>query len=112
MAKLGQLVLNDGRWKGQQVVSPGWIRDSTSRAIAVGPGADQDEYGYLWWHVRLSGEDPSRRMIVASGWGSQFIHIAPELDAVFVTTGGNNFNGKTFDLGRVLKRHLKPSFEP
>lgn len=111
MAKLGQLVLNEGHWKGIQVVSSAWIRDSTARAMAIGPEPDQDEYGYLWWRVRLSSEDPPQKIIVASGWGSQFIHIAPQLDAVLVTTGGNNFNGKTFDLGRVLKRYLKPGFE-
>jgi CubicO group peptidase (beta-lactamase class C family) len=112
MAKLGQLVLNEGRWKGKQVVSSAWIRDSTARAMAIRPGPDQDEYGYLWWRIPLSAEDASQSLIVASGWGSQFIHIAPPLDAVLVTTGGNNFNGRTFDLGAVLKRHLKPAFEP
>ena len=66
--------------------------------MVVGPGPDQDEYGYLWWRVPDSPEDASRRMIVASGWGSQFIHISPRLDAVLVTTGGNNFNGRTFDM--------------
>jgi CubicO group peptidase (beta-lactamase class C family) len=112
MAKLGQLVLNEGRWNGKQVVSSAWIRNSTARAMTIGPEPNQDEYGYLWWRLPLSAEDTSQRMIVASGWGSQFIHIAPALDAVLVTTGGNNFNGKTFTLGRVLKRYLKPAFEP
>jgi len=112
MAKLGQLVLDEGRWKGEQVISSAWIRDSTARAMDTGPGPDRDEFGYLWWLLPLSGEDTSQRIIVASGWGSQFIHIAPRFDAVLVTTGGNNFNGRTFDLGAVLEHHLKPAFEP
>jgi len=112
MAKLGQLVLNEGRWKGEQVVSSAWIRDSTARAMAIGEGPDRDEYGYLWWRLPLPEAEVSQKVIVASGRGSQFLHIAPSLDAVIVTTGGNNFNGRTFDLGAVLKRHLKPAFEP
>jgi CubicO group peptidase (beta-lactamase class C family) len=111
MARLGQLVLNEGRWKGRQVVSPEWIRESTARAMTIGTEPDADEYGYLWWRVLVAAEDRSERIIVASGWGSQFIHIVPHLDAVLVTTGGNNFNGRTFDLGAVMARHLKPAFE-
>ncbi len=110
MAKLGQLVLNEGRWNGKQVVSPAWIRESTTGAIRIGPSGD--EYAYLWWTLPASVGGRSQKIIVASGWGSQFIHIAPELDAVLVTTGGNNFNGKTFDLGRVMARHLEPAFGP
>jgi hypothetical protein len=79
--------------------------------MTIGTEPDADEYGYLWWRVLVAAEDRSERIIVASGWGSQFIHIVPHLDAVLVTTGGNNFNGRTFDLGAVMARHLKPAFE-
>ncbi len=112
MAKLGQLVLNEGRWKDTQVVSSGWIRESTARAMTMGQGPNRDEYGYLWWRPPMPDDGTSERILVASGWGSQFIHILPQLDAVLVTTGGNNFNGRTGDLGAVLRRHLKPAFEP
>jgi CubicO group peptidase (beta-lactamase class C family) len=112
MAKLGQLVLNQGRWNGKQIVSSAWIREATAGAMVIGQGKSRDEYGYLWWHVPLSGDDEPLTLIVASGWGSQFIHISPELDAVLVTTGGNNFNGRTFDLGAVLREYLQPAFEP
>ena len=47
------------------------------------------------WHV-----------FFASGWGSQFIHVVPDLDVVIVTTGGNQFNGKTFAIDGVLVRRL------
>jgi hypothetical protein len=50
-------------------------------------------------------------VIVASGWGSQFIHIVPALEAVIVTTGGNHLNGKTYAIGEVLLRHLVPGVD-
>ena len=47
MAKIGQLYLNNGMWGGGQIVSSGWVEEST---------AEQSRwkkrnlpYGYLWW---------------------------------------------------------------
>jgi CubicO group peptidase (beta-lactamase class C family) len=110
MAKLGQLVLNKGRWNGRQVVPSEWINESTTRAMTVGSG--EDEYGYLWWLAPVTVGDTPQKLIVASGWGSQFIHIVPRLDAVLVTTGGNNFNGRTFDFGRIMADYMQPAFKP
>ncbi len=45
-------------------------------------------------------------MIVANGWGSQFIVIFPRLDMVLVTTGGNDDNGRHLDIGGVVAGHL------
>jgi CubicO group peptidase (beta-lactamase class C family) len=109
MAKLGQLVLNQGEWAGQQVVSRQWIRESVTPQIAI--GRDEDDYGYLWWRETMPFRGTSQELIIASGWGSQFIHAAPGLDAVVVNTGGNHHNGRTFDLGQVLVRRLLPGVE-
>ena len=49
MAKIGQLILNKGKWNGQQVVSEDWVEESTSRITKI-TGMD---YGYLWWSVPL-----------------------------------------------------------
>lgn len=47
MAKIGQLCLDGGKWKGRQIVSAEWIAESTmehSRWEAL-----DLPYGYLWW---------------------------------------------------------------
>lgn len=46
-ARIGQLVLQDGQWQGQQLVPAEWIAEST----APGPHAAEEGtgYGYQWW---------------------------------------------------------------
>jgi CubicO group peptidase (beta-lactamase class C family) len=99
MAKIGSLVLDEGSWKGQQVVSSGWLRESTS--VRFNPSTD-DEYGYLWWGF----DEPPPGIDFAMGKGSQFILAVPALDMVLVTTGGNDYNDKHAAILTVLKEHL------
>lgn len=56
LAKFGQLLLDDGRWEGKQVISP----DCIKAMISVHARARDDaEYGYLWWHFHfdVDGKD-------------------------------------------------------
>lgn len=101
MAKLGQLLLQEGAWDGRQVVSADWIREST--AVRFNPTAG-DEYGYLWWGF----DDPPPGVDFASGNGSQFIVAAPALDLVVVTTGANEYNDKHAAILDLIKQHLGP----
>jgi CubicO group peptidase (beta-lactamase class C family) len=43
-AKIGQMLLDGGRWHGEQIISPEWIELS----IAAGQ-TFQEDYGLLWW---------------------------------------------------------------
>lgn len=111
MAKIGQLILADGMWNGEQVVEPGWIRASTLRHLDAGPGGEG--YGYLWW--LMDTPVPGRRpvsAVFANGWGSQFIIVFPSLDLVVVTTGGNEFNGKHLAVAETIGRNLLPGVSP
>jgi CubicO group peptidase (beta-lactamase class C family) len=91
LAKIGQLVLERGKWHGRQIVSSSWIEDSTAPRLS-GKGAmfDRPEgitsYGYLWWLGRSPPEHPERDMIAGAGNGGQRVVILPSLDAVLVTT--------------------------
>ncbi|MEG0752326.1 MAG: serine hydrolase, partial [Angelakisella sp.] len=47
MARIGQLYLNGGVWKGEQIVSTAWINEST---MEHSRWEEEDlPYGYLWW---------------------------------------------------------------
>jgi CubicO group peptidase (beta-lactamase class C family) len=92
MARIGILVLNQGKWKGEQLVSEEWIEQSTSfQTELVAPG-----YGFYWWiyepdYPRL----PEIRVITAEGSGGQMIFIVPEKDLVIVMTSEPYTDGNT-----------------
>ncbi len=110
MAKLGQLVLDQGAWQGRQVVSADWIRTSTRTHVdKTGFGV---QYGYLWWRVDAPPSDvPLGTLTFANGIGSQFIVVVPDARLVVVTTGGNPHNGRQFDVVQVARRHLVPGID-
>jgi CubicO group peptidase (beta-lactamase class C family) len=88
IAKVGQLVLDGGRWRGQQLVSESWIRESTAaRTMAVRSfGSHIADYGYLWWRFR------DQDVIAALGAQGQMVFISPGTGVVAVFTGRNTVN--------------------
>lgn len=109
MTKIGQMVLDHGRWQGAQVVSEAWIEESTAPLLAT--PREMDRYGYLWMRLDAPLGAGPYPVTVAQGGGSQMIHIVPALDAVVVNTGGNHRNNKEFAIGGVLMRYLVPGIE-
>jgi len=104
LAKIGTMVSQGGLWNGRQVIGEKWIREFTRLHLQT--GAPLSGYGDLWWLGELPTSHGPEPMIVANGWGSQFIVIFPRLDMVVVTTGGNEDNGRHWDFGNVLARYL------
>ncbi|KUO67255.1 MAG: hypothetical protein APF84_16145 [Gracilibacter sp. BRH_c7a] len=79
-AKFGQLYLDGGRWKGQQIVPETWVVESTKPQSAAQPIPG---YGYQWW-LRTFGDLST---YFAVGHGGQYIVVVPELELVAVSTG-------------------------
>ncbi len=84
MAKIGQLVLNKGKWISEQIVSRAWVEESTSTQARL---ANMD-YGYLWWKIPFRQPDGEIIGTVATGNGGQYIMLFPKADVVMVFTGG------------------------
>jgi len=86
MAKLGQLVLDEGRWRGRQIVSADWIRASTARSVfaARSFGSHPVDYGYLWWTMNPSD------IITASGAMGQWIFVSARDRLVVAVTSRND----------------------
>jgi CubicO group peptidase (beta-lactamase class C family) len=81
-ARIGLLYLNQGCWRGRQIVSPQWVRDSIA---PVTDQTDDFDYGYLWWSTEPPpGSGLTQRVFMARGFANQYIMGFPELDAVFV----------------------------
>jgi CubicO group peptidase (beta-lactamase class C family) len=86
MAKLGQLVLDRGRWNGQQIVPADWIDESITPQI--GCSDNIYFYGYQWGLGRSLVNKREILWVAASGLGGQRIFVVPALDLVVVITGG------------------------
>jgi CubicO group peptidase (beta-lactamase class C family) len=84
MAKIGSLVAGGGRWRGAQIVSDSWIRESTAPVVSRARtfGSYPTDYGYHWW--MLDGG-----AVAASGALGQWIFISPQQDVVVTTTASN-----------------------
>ena len=87
MAKLGLLLLNKGKWNGQQLVSADYVTTACSRLIDGGakdtvPPTDGNQgYGYQVWQSKWPG---SYR---ADGAMGQYTVVVPQEDLVVVILG-------------------------
>ncbi|MGD8322173.1 MAG: serine hydrolase, partial [Gemmatimonadota bacterium] len=107
MAKVGELFLRKGVWRGTQVVSRRWVEDATARhAVPDGPHAWADGYGFGWWHWDIPVDGVTYAVYMASGWGGQWIFVIPAKDMVFVTTAGNYERDAPMDAYRMLAEYL------
>lgn len=86
MARFGVLFQNNGNWKGNQIIPPDWITESTiSYSIldsTMGIG-----YGYMWYTI--SDGSAFAQLIGASGFyhtgvGVHIVIVLPELKLVLV----------------------------
>ncbi|GAA3654624.1 serine hydrolase [Flavivirga jejuensis] len=84
MAKIGQLILDNGKWHDKQIVSKKWIEDSTTPKTKI-TGID---YGYLWWNIPFKVNKETLVTKAATGNGGQYIIVLPKMNMVAVFTGG------------------------
>ena len=88
MAKFGLLYLNDGEFRGEQVVSAEWVHDSLQTysenawPYRVGRNFKDIDYGYQWWSVKAGNHHYN----LAWGHGGQQIALLEGLDMVVVVT--------------------------
>lgn len=90
MAKIGLLVLNNGKFNNEEIISKQWIEESTTAKTTT--HIEGDNYSYHWWNITLRSNQKNYVTIWANGLGSQFIYIIPALDIVIATTGYNYEN--------------------
>lgn len=77
-AKIGQLVLDKGKWQGKQVVSTRWIDEMTAERMDISktdPFAT--DYGYFWWITKKKVGDKEYKCVYASGNGGNLLFVVP-----------------------------------
>jgi len=81
MLKIGQMILDDGIYQGQRVISSQWLQDSFRTYTRS--NYNPYNYGYMWWKKPVG----QYQVHFAWGYGGQYIFMIPALDAVVVITG-------------------------
>ncbi len=108
-AKLAQLMVNNGRWNGRQLVSADWVRRSTAPLRDLTP---TQQYGYLWNSVAYDYHGRKIRAFFAGGNGGQLSMGIPDLDLVIAFTGGNYNDPVLFTGQRVyVPRYILPALK-
>jgi CubicO group peptidase (beta-lactamase class C family) len=93
MARIGLMMLREGKWAGQQVISRDWARRITSLVTplnelnppnlrSLGSGSRWG-YGYMWWVWDApNSPGPFEGAYTGMGAGGQYITVLPRLDLV------------------------------
>lgn len=83
IAKIGELLRDQGRWHGRPVISAAWIAAMlTPRAVP----RDDTEYGYQIWRFRFPVHGRNEWVWAMSGNGGNYVFVAPQLALVAVVT--------------------------
>jgi CubicO group peptidase (beta-lactamase class C family) len=93
--KFAQLMMNDGRWEGRQILSKQWARKSVAPLRMLIPKFGQT-YGYLWNSRTFELDGRKIYAFFAGGNGGQISVGIPALDMAIVFTGGNYADGVMF----------------
>lgn len=104
LLKLGQLILQEGKWNERQVVPSEWIRSmvSVDKVVDV-----RRSYGRLIWLYKLKGHDVYKMW----GYGGQFVYVIPDYDLVVVTTADTKSSHTELDGEAFLDTHIFPAIE-
>jgi CubicO group peptidase (beta-lactamase class C family)/uncharacterized membrane protein len=95
MAKIGQLMLQEGQWNGKQLISKEWIRkttsavtlkDTVSARYGIDPsGPIQRSYGSMWWLFERCYDNPDfDGAYTADGAFGHFITVIPKRNVVVI----------------------------
>jgi CubicO group peptidase (beta-lactamase class C family) len=84
LSRLGILYLQQGEWKGKQLLSPEWVREATAKQIETREGG----YGYFFWRSRENGYR------ISGKWG-QCCYVFPQKRLVIAYLSNLQDDGKS-----------------
>jgi len=113
LAKIGQLILNNGEWNGKQIISREWLSKSFTEHVSnVNLGIVRAGYGYLWWLFH-DKNNLDINIYACMGSGGQYMFVIPKYNLVVVITG-NEFNNRFTAISGamdILYNHIFKSLE-
>jgi len=104
-ARLGQLMLQDGKWGDRQVLAAGWLQRASTAATTSGEGPG---YGAMSWRYgdpqagrcKADAGVPADTVVMDGHWG-QMVAVVPSRDAVVVRLGWT-FKSDQFSACKLL----------
>lgn len=86
-AKIGQLVLNLGKWQEQRVISSEWIIELTRAQVDISDtNPFAQSYGYFWYRTIKYINNRHYECLFASGLGGNILVIVPSANMVVALT--------------------------
>ncbi len=82
-ARIGQLYLDSGMWKGEQIVPREYWQASITPAPLLDHGKKNQRYGYYWWLMQLDGHP----VYYCRGFHGEYVVVMPNEHLVMVRTG-------------------------
>ncbi len=82
MIKIGQLILNEGVWNGNQVVSGAWLKEATAKHHNVTGYGRFNGFGYNFWRYNFNYKGKEIPAIISAGTFGQYIVTFPEQEVV------------------------------
>lgn len=104
IAKFGQLLLQEGRWKEEQLIPRHWVHMMTAWQVDNALNREGDwaqGYGFQFWRCQ-------NNLFRGDGMHGQFCIVMPEQEAVLAITAGTNNMQGVLD---ALHLHLLPAMK-
>jgi CubicO group peptidase (beta-lactamase class C family) len=88
MFKIGQLLLNEGKWNDKSLISTNWLQQSWTQYI---PYLEQYQaaYGFMWWLKDFEYKNQKLTSQYAWGIGGQHIFLFKDLNLTIIFTGSD-----------------------
>ncbi|MEW6469636.1 MAG: serine hydrolase [Bacteroidota bacterium] len=97
-ARIGQLYLDSGRWKGKQIVPEDYVLESIKPAPLVCDGQPNKKYGYSWWllpdYLPAGKTGKGYDIFYARGILGQYVIQVPDKNMVIVRLGAKRELGR------------------
>lgn len=106
LAKIGEMILQEGRYDGRQIVPAEWLKASMTPHAEVPSGL---RYGYFWW-LAPYGNPPA--WAAGFGNGGQRLTVQPDMGVVVAVLAGNYNQPGDWQLPvKIIEEYVVPAVQ-
>ncbi len=106
LAKVGYLMLNEGVWENNQIVSKEWVEQSIYPSVQFN---EQSGYGFQWWVPEH--DNGQTKIFAGNGYGGQFVMIVPDKSLITVFNGWSIHEPTEKSSWMALQERILPNLE-